>query len=1248
MAITPILNSNVEKDIQEQLGDKYYNIELVSKVADAVSTVADAISHNVDFDTLAKVLNSLDTLSAEALIALSQANLVSMSDDLEKGNYLGSRKIDIDLSLNIGSDNEPIYYKQANIITVDGIRIEYPFYTIGTTTISETTSPSIILQHIKDAIAKYNAESDPSIQVLNTEFDLLNEVDISKPTVIRIRDVDGKASGISRIELIRNASSVIDNYFWAKTTSALQTLADRVGDLISLGNNITDIITLAAKSDELSYLYDNKDALTGTTDSLYSELSKLQALYNALDKLVFVADDLSNIDDVQEHIAQIDAVQGKLSEITSTSSKLIQISNVSDNIASVVSVYEDIIKGAGTNSSSDSSILNALNNAADALQAKIDAVNAKTDAESRATEAATHSASAADSATLAEQYASTAEADKNITSGLKDQTRSYLEQITGLTAEATTLTSSAPAYASYNSSNGKLTIGVPQGKKGDRGDAFKVDAVGTYSDKSSYNVQPSGYSFLSTNGYGPQPDEVVGTNYEGQLTISAGSELLWDANLVYGQDYEVIVNISSLTNGSLSLFNGTDLIKTYSAEAEVVTKFYSSSSKLDLKADASFDGVLTISIKKVKDNGSLVFFKTSDTDGDYWSIGSPFGKGDKGDKGDGVVSVDFVSTTDPSGQPGRLNATDTYKVVFSDGSFDSIIVNNGKGTTVLDCKNDTLVTMAPTTAMCDTRVIQQKDNISNIVVEQGSDYSVDINGETVTYTSDPYINDTYSLDNIVVADNTDYGVDIIINGTTTNVTYTSDPAIAQVDKIDVINVINNTLYDFLLNGTSIEYTSDPAVAQVNTLTQVIVDNSTAYTVTIDGSDVTYTSQAAVAQVDQIDTITVADNTTYAYTVEGNEVSYTSGTSATESEIIQGLVDAANNDATVGSIVTASVVSGGLQLTADTAGDPFVTTITSGTMSLSTVVNNDKATASEIYNGLKNAINAAGLNVTSGSITEGINVVSKTPGVPFTLAVATSNLTNTIIVENNNATIDEILDGLKNAVNASSEPIDATVVSNQIVLTAHVAGVPFTTSTSNVNISISNTTPNNNATLSEIIDGLVSAINSAAIGVTASNKTSYLIVVSDDHAISYTLSVTSSNMIATEVSANDATLAEILSGLAAAIGSNSSVNAVVSGDTIDVSASVPGVNYTLSVSAGQMSITSTQTGQPGISILSLIQNPVIGDMVTVVDAVGNFATNNLTVTAGTNGLIQGSTGDLVIDVDGVKVDFVYSGNDWRFM
>ena len=69
-------------------------------------------------------------------------------------------------------------------------------------------------------------------------------------------------------------------------------------------------------------------------------------------------------------------------------------------------------------------------------------------------------------------------------------------EIKNITAQGQTLTAGSQAYASFNPADGKLTIGIPSGLKGDKGDSFIINSSGTTTQRALYNNQIKGWSFL--------------------------------------------------------------------------------------------------------------------------------------------------------------------------------------------------------------------------------------------------------------------------------------------------------------------------------------------------------------------------------------------------------------------------------------------------------------------------------------------------------------------------------------------------------------------------------------------------------------------------------------------------------------------------------------------------------------------------------------------------------------------------------
>jgi len=202
-----------------------------------------------NLDTIIEAKSIFDAATLPILQEVADLDLQEVTTDLKKGNYLGNRKIDIDLSLNKLTVDSVVSYSQADIVTVEGIRYAIPFV-LGESVL-ELTSHNDIRNYIINHALWQNIQY--------TEF-TVEEATITTPTIIRFRDADGHSSNVDRVELhvySGTATNIKPSYFWAQSTSALQTIANRLGDIIALGNDIDNIVVLSQRIDELVLLQDN-------------------------------------------------------------------------------------------------------------------------------------------------------------------------------------------------------------------------------------------------------------------------------------------------------------------------------------------------------------------------------------------------------------------------------------------------------------------------------------------------------------------------------------------------------------------------------------------------------------------------------------------------------------------------------------------------------------------------------------------------------------------------------------------------------------------------------------------------------------------------------------------------------------------------------------------------------------------------------------------------------------------------------
>ncbi len=282
----------------------------------------------------------------------------------------------------------------------------------------------------------------------------------------------------------------------------------------------------------------------------------------------------------------------------------------------------------------------------------------------------------------ASTYADNSATSANDSSGFADDSKAYRDELTSLTAEASSLAEGEDATASYDSGAGKLSLGIPKGDRGEKGDPFKIDATGINTDRPDYNDQSKGYTFLSTNGDLNKVELVVdGSNFYGTLNPDEDG-ISWDDadnSLILDKRFTYVINITNRTAGTLQINENDGTLYEFTGDVEsysLTTVVHNTD--ITLKGLDSFDGDVTISVKEYREPTSVVFFKTSDDDGDYWSEANRFGVGDKGEIGVSISTVTFKSTTDASGESAQLGATDTYRISLTDGTTRDYDVINGR------------------------------------------------------------------------------------------------------------------------------------------------------------------------------------------------------------------------------------------------------------------------------------------------------------------------------------------------------------------------------------------------------------------------------------------------------------------------------------------------------------------------------------------------------------------------------------------
>jgi len=702
----------------------------VNKVANKIDIITSA---NTIFD--AGVLPTLEEIAA--------LDLQDATDDLKKGTYLGNRKLDIDLSLNIQgitasnkisdptsaealwvANSANVTYSSATITFVDGTVVELPFLSDNNPTVI-TNAAGLLVQlnrtDVVNAVAQessvysfnvfdstsyvvtidnidytyttgvgstqgeivtgltnqINSGSEPwtaynmtdtvkvvadiagnsfvisvdanmQVQELTantpagnypTEFlTTLTNTSFNSFTLdtindtIRLYDVIGSSSNIERIQLhtsntASNYATANPVYFWGQTTSALEVVAMRAGDVIKLGNEIDNIILLANKISQVLAIQDRIPELIDTyvnnvaqgDVTIYNKLDELHNIYTNLTALVGVYQDIqvggnnytntvatnltgaNTIGTVATNIADVNTVATDITGVNTVSGSITNVNTVASNIGDVATVTTNIanVNTVGMNIANVNAVVADQTNidAAVANTANINsAVGNATNINTVAGDTTAINAVAGDlpninsvasdivsidsvNTTIVPNINKILLADNNATvatqqaaiattqAGIATTKASEITSISG-TQNTNTLAAGNNATSYYDAGTGKFTFGLPQGAQGAKGDSFTVNATDIIANRSVYDAQPKGFSFVAL------------------------------------------------------------------------------------------------------DQGNI-YFKSSNISGD-WSVAAPFGKGDTGN---GITSIVYTSSTGTGqAQPGE---TDTYTINFTDASTSTFTVTNG-------------------------------------------------------------------------------------------------------------------------------------------------------------------------------------------------------------------------------------------------------------------------------------------------------------------------------------------------------------------------------------------------------------------------------------------------------------------------------------------------------------------------------------------------------------------------------------------
>lgn len=274
-------------------------------------------------------------------------DLIDVTNDLKKGTLFGNRKIDIDLALNkVGLEalsdfndimalwtdtSTSVYYNQAVATFVDGVVITIDFKNEDAQSEVISTHGGIVDQ-LEDNIAFQTKLRNTSIQ---------EEVGGKTGSMLRISDVVGSASNLEEIRFVVASGAAVEAstmHYWAKTTSALQVVADKMGHIAALLSAIEEITLVSGSIIEISAVGTTIDAVLG----VYAKLSQVAVIYTNILDVNAVATNIESVAAVADDLAAIDTIVLNLNAVKTAATNINSINTVAVDIAKINTIVSNI------------------------------------------------------------------------------------------------------------------------------------------------------------------------------------------------------------------------------------------------------------------------------------------------------------------------------------------------------------------------------------------------------------------------------------------------------------------------------------------------------------------------------------------------------------------------------------------------------------------------------------------------------------------------------------------------------------------------------------------------------------------------------------------------------------------------------------------------------------------------------------------------------------------------------------------
>jgi len=278
-----------------------------------------------------------------------------------------------------------------------------------------------------------------------------------------IADVNTVATNIADVNT--TATDIANVNTAAGNITSINTVSTNMADINTIVTDITNIDIVATDIANVDTIVTNMANVDTTAiniagiNTIATDIVNVNTVVDNINNVITIASDITNVDTVVTNIADVNTVATNIADVNTISTNILNVNTVATDIANVNTVATNI-------TNLDNIVTTIIPNITEVLNADANAATATT----KATEANNSAVAAAAS----------------------------LAQIESISVGSTTTgAAGTSAVVTYNSGTNEFAFVVPKGVKGDKGDSFAVNAVGLIANRSIYDGQTQGFSFLA-------------------------------------------------------------------------------------------------------------------------------------------------------------------------------------------------------------------------------------------------------------------------------------------------------------------------------------------------------------------------------------------------------------------------------------------------------------------------------------------------------------------------------------------------------------------------------------------------------------------------------------------------------------------------------------------------------------------------------------------------------------------------------